>query len=56
MSPGLMHKVEETDIDEFKDAFDDEAYLNKETEELYHPEVIKELEEVFHDAHENIVQ
>lgn len=40
--------------EEFKDAFD--GRLDHHQSEIYTPQLIEELEEVFHDAHDYYVQ
>lgn len=41
--------------DDFKDAKDG-AEMKRESSKIYTPELIEELEEVFHDAHDHFMQ
>ena len=53
-----MIKADDIDDDEFKDAYDDEDYYKnakKPQDELYNAELLKELEEKYHEANVNIM-
>ena len=54
-----MVRADDIDDDEFKDAYDDEDYekiAKKPQAELYNPDLLKELEEKYHEANVNIMR
>jgi hypothetical protein len=54
-----MKKADDIDEDKFKDAYDDEDYYKnakKPQDELYNADLLKELEEKYHEANVNIMK